>query len=624
MKFSAFRKYLRAAAALFLCLALTAEFVPVGVHGGNELTGLSAFEIVSRMGIGFNLGNTFDATGGNRSDIYSQEQSWGNPIVSEELIKGIRKAGFTTIRIPITWYKHISKDGQYTIMPEWLDRIRTVVDYALDADLYVIINLHHEEWINRSDLVAARDDVGEELKAVWAQIADYFADYDQRLIFEGMNEPRAAGTSYEWNGTPEAIEVVNYLDEIFVETIRANGKGHNPERALMIPGYAASSGVSVLSSIRIPETNDSPDSNIIISTHCYSPYNFCLSDTQSDFNLENSGDTSEIKTLFKNLKRLFLDNGIPVIIGECGCTNTEDNFAARARWLGFFHDMSVEYGIPAILWDNGYDGNSGGECHNYFVRKTGEPKYPDLVTSFVSGPIPEPLTDTIIDFEPRKDGGSTILVTAVSAGFTSSKLSSSRNVNHTATDMKGLSLKVDSATDYRAVLDISKYSGLTLRVSAWLLADAKALTGTTSPTATVSFLSGGTAPGTGSKTVDSVSVPVNADNWSYISFDIELTEDISALEFSTQDTAFYIDDIGIKLDDGTGFGSTFGTKTSIAGAAAETPSDNPVETPSPTAADSGNPVETKTGNPIPLPVVLGVIAVILVAIILIYRKKHIK
>ena len=286
--FSHAKKYLniaRVLAGIFLICVSSFWFSTDSIAGGKlimsapksgELTGLSANEIVADMGKGWNLGNTFDATGGNRRDVMSQETSWGNPVVCKELIDGVAKAGFKTIRIPTTWYKFVrTLDGKYTIVPEFLERIKTVVDYAYDNDLYVVLNLHHEEWVNNPEIETNYVAIGEELVAVWQQIADYFADYDQHLIFEGMNEPRAAETPYEWTGNAKCYEAINYLDQVFVDAVRGNGKGFNGERALMIPDYAASSSKAALNALKIPEINGAPDPNLIISVHCYSPYEFC-------------------------------------------------------------------------------------------------------------------------------------------------------------------------------------------------------------------------------------------------------------------------------------------------------------------------------------------------------------
>ena len=358
----------------------------------EELTGRTSEEIVAKMGLGWNLGNTFDATGGNRSNIYSQETSWGNPKVTRELIKAIHDRGFKTIRIPVTWMNHIDKNNAYTINPEFLARVKEVVDYAYELDMFIILNAHHESWINTPKIgeTPSSDDtgymvIGKELAAVWEQIADYFADYDQHLIFEGMNEPRVQGTDIEWSGNQKAYEGVNYLNQVFTYTIRNSGKGLNSERCLMIPGYAASSSTNVLNSITIPTYSGEPVKNLIVSVHCYSPYDFCLSDTLDDFDPNDRNLTSSIDNVFKAVEELFLFNDIPVIIGETGATNTNNNTEARERWAAYMGQKSSEYGIPIIIWDNGSYGTSNGERHAWINRSSCEWNYPTVVDSLFAG-----------------------------------------------------------------------------------------------------------------------------------------------------------------------------------------------------------------------------------------------
>lgn len=358
----------------------------------EELTGRTSEEIVSKMGLGWNLGNTFDATGGNRSNIYSQETSWGNPQVTRELIEAIHDRGFKTIRIPVTWMNHIDKNNNYTINPEFLARVKEVVDYAYELDMFIILNAHHESWINTPKIgeIPTSDNtgymaIGTELAAVWDQIADYFADYDQHLIFEGMNEPRMQGTDIEWSGNRNAYEGVNYLNQVFTYTIRNNGKGLNSERCLMIPGYAASSSDNVLKTITIPTYAGEPVKNLIVSIHCYSPYDFCLSDTLDDFYPDDKNLTSSIDNVFKAAEELFLFNDIPVVIGETGATNTNDNTEARERWAAYMGQKSSEYGIPIVIWDNGSYGTSNGERHAWINRRSCEWNYPTVVDSLFEG-----------------------------------------------------------------------------------------------------------------------------------------------------------------------------------------------------------------------------------------------
>lgn len=359
----------------------------------QPLTGLTAAEIVARMGIGWNIGNTFDATGYNAPDIYSHETSWGNPVVDLALIQRVEDAGFTCIRIPISWFQHVSDDGTYTIDPAFMARVREVVDYCYACDLFVIINMHHEDWLNVPELGTDYERIGVQLVAMWKQIAHEFADYDQHLIFESMNEPRMAGTGYEWNGNKAGYEAVNYLNQLFVETIRVNPEGNNGERALMIPGYAASSSYAVMAAIRMPVIDGVQADNVVISVHCYSPYDFCLSDKQTVFNPSNKSHTSSIDSVFSNVEKLFLEKGIPVVMGETGATNTNGNHAEREKWAFYMGAKSTAYGVPILIWDNGNNQTSGGECHVWVRRAINEKlrsqrtplPYPEVVAQLFAG-----------------------------------------------------------------------------------------------------------------------------------------------------------------------------------------------------------------------------------------------
>lgn len=388
-------------AMLLLCLGGTAM--------AEELTGKTATEIVADMGIGWNIGNTFDATGYDANDIYAQEQSWGNPIVDQALIQRVKDAGFSSVRIPITWYRNVADDGSYTIDPAFLARIKEVVDYCYACDLYVIINMHHEEWLNVKTLDTDYEQIGVQLAAMWRQIADYFADYDQHLLFEAMNEPRMVGTSVEWNGNKAGYAAVNYLNQVFVDTVRTDPKGRNGERCLMIPGYAASSSYSAMAAITLPTVNGERAENLIVSVHCYSPYDFCLSDKQTVFNPENKTHTSSIDSVFTNITKLFLDKGIPVVMDETGATNTGNNTAEREKWAYYMGSKAAAYGVPIFIWDNGNNQTSGGECHVWVRRAINEKlrsqrtplPYPTVVEQLMAGaasvewgsgrPQPEPL-----------------------------------------------------------------------------------------------------------------------------------------------------------------------------------------------------------------------------------------
>lgn len=351
------------------------------VKAQDELTGKEASEIVKMMGVGFNIGNTLDADGGMAMDAMSNEISWGNPKITEEFVDSVIAQGFKTIRIPITWYRYVMLDGSYKILDNYMKRVHEVVDYAYGKDVFIIINVHHEEWINRADLVEAEEDVKTELTAIWAQLADEFADYDQHLIFEGMNEPRLAGTNKEWSGDPACSETINNLNQAFVDTVRSNGKGYNKERVLMCPDYAASSSKENMDRWKMPQIGGKNARNVVVSIHSYTPYTFALTENKSTF--DPAADGKDIDWVFKCIKETFLDKGICAVMGETSATN-KDNEPDRIAWANYMGQVAGEAGVPIVLWDNGSNAIGTGECHDYMDRHTGENRHPEMISAVMT------------------------------------------------------------------------------------------------------------------------------------------------------------------------------------------------------------------------------------------------
>lgn len=331
---------------------------------------ISSMDLVADMKIGWNLGNTLDATGGMG---LSSEWSWGNPKTSEEMIDAILEAGFNVIRIPVTWEGHFGAAPEYKIQEKWLERVKEVVDYAYNKGAYVILNMHHEEWHTPTE--ENKEAAATQLAALWTQIAEYFRDYDEHLIFEGLNEPRKKGTSVEWTGDSEGASVINHFMQVFVDTVRATG-GNNTYRHLMITGYAASSSEKMLKKIEVPD-----DKKLIVSVHAYIPYNFALNTSgTSSWNIDK--DTRDIDTLFETIQELFLSKGTPVIIGEFGAMNKE-NETERVEWATYYLTKAKEYGVPCVWWDNNaFTGD--GENFGLFNRRTMEFPYKDLLDAMMA------------------------------------------------------------------------------------------------------------------------------------------------------------------------------------------------------------------------------------------------
>ncbi|MCL2633474.1 MAG: glycoside hydrolase family 5 protein [Oscillospiraceae bacterium] len=341
------------------------NFVPY-IPLEHDMRDISSMELVKEIKAGWNLGNTLDATGGSG---LSSEWSWGNPRTTYSMMMVIKEAGFDSVRVPVSWGKHM--DENYIIDPDWLDRVEEVVGYVLANDMYCILNTHHERWLFPNEENEAQNT--EQLIAIWEQLSERFADYNEKLIFEGMNEPRWFGAPNEWNGgTAEAWGVVNRLNAAFVETVRASG-GNNEIRHLMIVTYAASSERRAMEALEIPENDD----KIIVSIHAYTPWAFALNaGGGGKWSATAQGSTTPIIELFENIKELYLDKGIPVILGETGARD-KDNLDFRVEWTKYYFTMAREYGVPCYWWDNGSFTGSG-EVFGIFNRRELIWRYPEI------------------------------------------------------------------------------------------------------------------------------------------------------------------------------------------------------------------------------------------------------
>ena len=312
----------------------------------------TASEIVSDIKVGWNLGNTLESYNTNKTGL-NTETGWGNPKTTKEMITAVKNAGFNAVRVPVTWGEHMDGD---TIQSDWLDRVQEVVDYSYDQDMYVILNMHHDDyiWFKPADSEYSANSA--KLKAIWSQISQRFGDYGDRLIFEGMNEPRTVGSANEWmGGTSEERAVVSKYEQDFVDTVRASG-GNNAYRSLIVTSYAASAETAAMNDLTVPNSG-----NIIVSIHYYAPWKFA---DGSETAFGDSGK-SELDAKFSEIKSKFIDKGTPAIIGEFGCVNAADE-ATRAEYYGYYISSAKANGIKCFIWDNGVA--SGESSYGIFSR----------------------------------------------------------------------------------------------------------------------------------------------------------------------------------------------------------------------------------------------------------------
>lgn len=336
---------------------------------------LDAREITLAMGMGWNLGNQLEASIGG----VPSETAWGNPVISEELFKTVKQQGFSTVRIPVSYLKKIGEAPDYKIDEEWLDRIRQVVDHSLDQGLYTIINIHGDgyytvdgAWLRCAESDFAQTEINAKFAAVWGQIAERFKDYDERLIFESMNE--VFDNTYGVPN-PQFYKNLNAYNQTFVDAVRKTGS-NNAKRWLLIPGWNTNIEYTVGNyGFEIPNDSlcASDENRLMISVHYYDPYNFTLDENMSTAttqwgknataNFDSWGQEDYVDTMMGKLREAFVDRGFPVIIGELGVQ--DKSFAAEN--FGYFRNYWTEYVIRAakqngcvpIYWDNGWNGERG-------------------------------------------------------------------------------------------------------------------------------------------------------------------------------------------------------------------------------------------------------------------------
>ena len=310
-----------------------------------EMTESIAF--AQSLGRGWNLGNTFEACEKHSTEKagLETETMWGNPKTTKELFAFVKECGFDSIRIPVTWAQHLGDAPDYTIDPAWLDRVNEVVDWALELDMKVIINVHHDDafWLITDN--AHKESSKEILTKVWSQICDRFASYDENLVFETMNEPRVCGAEDEWQGNPETREVVNYLNFAALETIRNSG-GNNKNRFVLIPTYACSGLDENIDALALPD-----DNRVIVSVHYY----FGTAHQSEFADNENEWNIIEKRSLYKTFRRMhkrYIAKGYGVCKSEFGWTDREnlENLAANTK---FYVELCEKFGFSCMVWDNG-------------------------------------------------------------------------------------------------------------------------------------------------------------------------------------------------------------------------------------------------------------------------------
>ncbi|MCQ2591389.1 MAG: glycoside hydrolase family 5 protein [Treponema sp.] len=336
----------------------------------------NASYIAKDMKLGFNIGNTMEAyeagncekitytwiptVGRNRPADY--ETCWGSPVITQEMVDGIKAAGFNTVRIPVFWGNMMKNDGQWIINPQYLARVREIVDYCLNDDLYVVVNCHHfDEFIIRRNNL---EDASKIIANIWSQIASYFEQYSEKLIFEGFNE-YLGGDQFNSSGYLTKLEkdkaylLTNTLNQSFVNAVRSTG-GKNLQRVLIISGYWTNIDLTTSKEFKVPE--DSAENKLMVSVHYV--------DNSMYWQNKIGGKTwiEYIDNQCQLLENAFTSKGIPVFLGETTAAYPSTNIIRIADYktspecLEYVLKKLLDCGFVPVLWDT-------HSTHSFYMRK---------------------------------------------------------------------------------------------------------------------------------------------------------------------------------------------------------------------------------------------------------------
>lgn len=322
----------------------------------GEMREISSMELVKDMGLGWNLGDTLDVCQADRDGdgVVNEhvgegekvdETLWGNPFATRELFTALKEDGISSVRIPVTWRDHIDDKGN--IDKDWLDRVQEVVDYAYSQDMYVILNVHHDgggdpkfgAWIIEGTK-NNKDATLEKYKNLWTQIAERFENYGDKLVFESMNEVGFDGLSDD-----QSFGLLNEFNQEFVDLIRKSG-GNNGKRHLLIAGYWTDIERSCKPLFKMPSD---PENRCILSVHYYTPWEFCTTNIHNTWGTD--AEVKQMENLYGKLKTTFIDNSVPVIVGEYAASGNDK--ASCVLFIEKMTGLCKEYGIAPFYWDNG-------------------------------------------------------------------------------------------------------------------------------------------------------------------------------------------------------------------------------------------------------------------------------
>jgi endoglucanase len=325
---------------MLLMASLGFCFIAQGSVANDPMRHLSRAQYVANEYLGWNLGNTFDASG-------STETGWGNPVTTQAMIDIVHKQGFKTMRLPVTWKNHFGGAPNYTIDAAFLARVVAVANYALNDSMYVMVNTHHDGngsgWYNLGATGAQVTTITAEVVALWTQIANAFKDYSDYVSFEIFNEPQCGASNMYGGGDATSRTNLAAYQTAAIAAIRATG-GNNATRMCVVQGISASPIAASVATIPIPDTN------CFVSIHTYDPVGFSMNGSPTTW-----GSASDTAAIMKNLtseQGMVASKGGVAIVGEWGSVSRDD-LASRVHHAQFYARECRNHAMVPVWWDDG-------------------------------------------------------------------------------------------------------------------------------------------------------------------------------------------------------------------------------------------------------------------------------
>lgn len=348
MKMTRFISVLLAAVILAVSLCSCGE-KPI------EIPETSTMEYVQNFGLGINLGNTFEACGDwiKGGEVSDFETAWGSPIITKRMIQGYADEGFGVVRIPVAWSNMM--DENYVIAKEYIDRVHEVTEWVTQAGMCAIINIHWDGgWWEKFPTDEA--ECMKKYEAIWTQLCEAFSDFGLEVMFESLNEEGCWDSVWNrWggnNGKQEVYDLLGRINQKFVDIVRASGE-NNARRHLLIAGYATDVANTCDEMFVLP--ND-PAGRYAVSVHYYTPSTFAIIEddaswgkARNDWGTED--DYNELNSLMNLLEETFVKKGVPVIVGEYGCSQGNKTPDVVRKYVSAVCEAVYSRGMCPVLWD---------------------------------------------------------------------------------------------------------------------------------------------------------------------------------------------------------------------------------------------------------------------------------